>query len=268
MPGPIAAPVAPTASTPRATTPAASPRQPQCRIATPPGPARATGRQSATKTSAAAGRSAAGTRSAVGAGMTWPSTSGIAEPGSAKGLGLWTAVWVCSSAPWTCRPMATRSGAIPSAVASRRRFSATAPRSSPVRTPRLRRSKGASLTPPGRVEKAALAPGSSASSHRTASCSRHSTAELCLASGGEGGGELLLAAGYLAVELAALRLGQAAADGLALLDAGGDQVVSSDLEFDLAPLLEIVVQPVGAAGAGEHELDRVVGRRQSHGLGR
>src|SRR6478752_6868182 len=247
MPGPTAASVAPTAAAPRETMPAASPRQPQWSIATPPGPARAMGRQSATKTSAAAGGPSSPPSSVAGAGMTWPSTSGIAEPGSAKGLGIWRAVWVRSSAPWTCRPIATRSGTRPIALATRCRFSTTASRSSSVKTPRLRRSKGASLTPPRRVEKAARAPGSSASSQRTVSCSRHCTGELCLAGGGESGGELLLAAGYLAVELAALRLGKAAADGPALLDTGGDQVVPSDLELHVAPLLEVVVQPLGAA---------------------
>ena len=46
--------------------PPASPRQPQCSIASPPGPESATGRQSATKTSGARPTSA----------VTWPSTSG------------------------------------------------------------------------------------------------------------------------------------------------------------------------------------------------
>ena len=54
--GPIAASVAPTASAPRATMPAAKPRQPQCSIATPPGPESATGTQSATKTSSGEAR--------------------------------------------------------------------------------------------------------------------------------------------------------------------------------------------------------------------
>ena len=61
------------------------------------------------------------------------------------------------------------------AAAVRARFSRTAAASSPVSTPRLRLSQGFGLTPPRRVVKAAVAPGSSACSHRTPLCSRQIT---------------------------------------------------------------------------------------------
>ena len=148
----------------------ASPRQPQCSIATPPGPASATGRQSATKTSGA---------SAAARATTWPSTSGISRrPGSAKGLGRCGPAWIdelgavdlaADQRPARARGRARRragGGSRPPRRAS-----------SSVRMPRLRLSKGGSLTPPSRVEKAARAPRQlGLEPARRRRCSRHSIA--------------------------------------------------------------------------------------------
>ena len=128
----------------------ASPRQPQCSIATPAGPGERD-------------RQAVGgedeRRQARARVTTWPSASGISLPGSreraraaaARVEGQLGAVDLAADR----RSARARS---PSAAASRRRFSITASVASSVRTPRLRRSKGGSLTPPRRVEKAARAP--------------------------------------------------------------------------------------------------------------
>ena len=81
------------------------------------------GRQSATKTSGAspAARS--------------PARRPRRAPGPARRtLGLGRRVMHRTSAPWTWRPISTRSGSRPSAAASRWRFSRTASRSSPVST--------------------------------------------------------------------------------------------------------------------------------------
>ena len=77
MLGPTAAAVASTSSTPCWTIPAAIPRQPQWIIATPRGPASATGRQSATKTRGVS----------PGRSVAWPSASGRPGAGSANALG-------------------------------------------------------------------------------------------------------------------------------------------------------------------------------------
>src|SRR6188474_3832167 len=233
----------------------ARPRQPQCSIATPPGPASATGTQSATKTSRAKSTSA----------VRWPSTSGIGLPGWAKGLGDWGAACACSSPPCTCLPTAIRSGAKPSAAASRWRFSITDPVSSSVRTPRLRRSKGGPLTPPMRVVKAAVAPDRPACSQRTPSASRHS---IVASSRRECRLQLGLAALDLAVELAPQGLPQAAADGRSLGHAGGDQIAPVDRQLDLSPLAHILVEPLGPQRASDQQVDRAESLGQGDGLRR
>ena len=82
--------------------------------------------------------------------------------------------------------------------------------------------------PAERVEKTTFAPGRSASSQRTPSFSL--PPHRGLPRGLQGDRELLVAPGELAVELAAQRLGEAAADARPLRHAGGDQIVAVDLE--------------------------------------
>ena len=165
MPGPIAASVAPTASAPAATIPAARPRQPQCSIATPVG----------------AGE---GDREAVGgedqrrqAGLTTtcPSTSGSSLPGSAKGLGCCGSEWKASSAPWTWSPIGIRVRVEPQRRRQPPRFSITAVglvlgEDAEVEAVERRLADAAE---PGREGGPRAGP-SSASSHRTPSLSRHS----------------------------------------------------------------------------------------------
>ena len=122
-----------------------------------PGPASAIGRQSATKTSGAR----------PGTAVTWPSTSGGSGLGAAQGAGFCGPSWTSDRRR---RGPGARSGPGPARPRARRRAgggcATTISRSSSVSTPRLRLSNAPALTPPSRVEKAATAPGSSASSHR------------------------------------------------------------------------------------------------------
>src|SRR5258705_425539 len=117
----------PRAATPASSTPAASPRQPACTMPTEPGPASATGRQSATSTIAA--------------------TPGrvVSCPSASCGWSASTATRV----PWTWRPCASR--AAPTCARTRSRFSRTRSGSSSVPTPRLSEANGPSETPPRRV---------------------------------------------------------------------------------------------------------------------
>src|SRR6201999_4348618 len=142
----------------------------------------------------------------------------------------------------------------------RRRFARTAAWSSSVRMPRLRLSKGGSLTPPSRVVKAAWAPRIVASSHRTPSRSRHSITSaypgspmgryrdhcsrfrpigLALGGRGEGDGELLLAVRGFAVEGGAAGGAQGAAERRPLRNAGRQQGGAVDLERHRAPLAQV-----------------------------
>ena len=79
---------------------------------------------------------------APGSAVTWPSASG-SRPGSANALGRGAASWRAISAPWTWRPISTRSGSRPSArrepVAVLAHVSSG---SSSVSSARLRLSKG------------------------------------------------------------------------------------------------------------------------------
>ena len=236
--------VALTASAPRATMPAARPRQPQWSIATPPGPA--------TRHRQAVGGE--DERRQAGLGDDWPSTSGIGCR-SARGSVLWRR----RETPARRRAPGGRSTIWSGGSQARRRAAAVLDHrvaASSVKTPRLRPSKGASLTPPMRVEKAARAPGSSASSQRTPSGSRHSIASL-RARLQRATVELLVASGDLAVELAPQRLVEAAADRRALRDAGGDQFLAVDLERDVAPLGQVLVEPLGTQRPREDQLDWV-----------
>ena len=144
------------------------------------------------------------------------------------------------------------SGGEPAAVLDHRS------RSSSVKTPRLRPSKGASLTPPTRVENAAVAPGSSPRASASRLASRHSIAAPRRL---ERRVQLLLAPGDLAVELAPQRLLEAAADRRALRDPGRDQLLAVDLERDVAPLGQVAVEPLGAQRPGQDQLDRIAARR-------
>src|SRR6187551_1523012 len=156
-----------------------------------------------------------------------------------------------------------RSGANPSAPASRRRFSNTASRSSSVRMPRLRASKGGSLAPPRRVVKAAVASGILASSQRNPFPSRHSIAAPRHLKGDR---QLLLAPRDLAVELAAQSLLESATERGTLTESRPDQVRPVDLQADVAPLAQVAVEPLGAEGASEDELGAVARGGQGHAL--
>ena len=154
MPGPIAAAVAPTASAPRGDDPGGEPAPAavQHRHAAGPGE---------------------GDRQAVG-GEDQRRQPGLGDdvavdlgdlgcPGSANGLGCCGSAWKASSAPWTWSPIGIRAGSSPSAAASRR--AVLDHRLVPVvgEDAEVEPSKGASLTPPTRVAKAARAPPRSAS---------------------------------------------------------------------------------------------------------
>src|SRR5215210_4538297 len=283
MPGPIAAASAPTAPAASATSPAASPRQPQWAMTTPWGPDIATGRQSAVTTSGVSS----------GDDVAWASARSGLATASATTLGRCGPSWRSRSEPWTCRAITTPSGSRPSTPASRCRFCFTEAGSSPVRIATLRASYGGSLTPPMRVENAARPAGSSASSQRTPSRSRHSTpgrleqrssgtgaAQACetvdgnpilfrdlVPSHGYGDPELLIATGELAVELAGERRLQPSADRWALGDARREQVRAGDLEAHPPPLRGIAVEPFRPERAGDEELRRIPVLRQTRGLG-
>src|SRR6187399_1327447 len=158
-----------------------------------------------------------------------------------------------------------RSGAKPTALASRRRFAITVSRSSPVRIPRLSAAKGASLTPPRRVVKTAVAPGIFASSQRSPSASRHS---IVTPRRFESDRQLLVRPGDLAIELATQRLLQPPPQRRALLEAGLNQVGAIDLEGDVAPLAQIAIEPLSAENPSEDELGAVAGSGEGDGLGR
>src|SRR5256714_700715 len=140
------APSSRSAATPSATMPAASPRQPQCSMATAPGAARATGRQSATSTT--------GATFAVSVAWTTAGAGGVSA-----GSGAWDRRRTVVPCSW--RPCAKRSRGIPTISATRSRLASTRARSSPVRQPRFRLSYGPVDTPPRRVVYRTRAPGRS-----------------------------------------------------------------------------------------------------------
>src|SRR4029450_8929549 len=112
---------------------------------------------------------------------------------------------------------------------------------------------------PTRVLNAARAPGSSASSQRTPLRRSHSISLRMSAPGGiQGDAQFLVAARDLAVELAAQRLVQPAAELRALRDALPQQVVPRDLERHMPPLVHVAVEPLGALRPRRHQLDVAV----------
>ena len=248
-PGPIAAEVASTAAAPRATIPAASPRQPQWSIATPPGPASATGRQSAVRTSGAS--PAAGRR----ARRPPPAPSPVRRTGSVPAARAWTA----RSALWTCSPI----GTLPRLDPDRRREPRPVLDHGGVRVigehADVQRVVGRLTDPPTREPnptRPAPSPAgpSAAASHRTPSVSSHSIhrepstsmltgRKLDYISGfrpinrscPRAMAELVGAGGGVAVELGGQGRFQGLADGGAG-EARGRQVGAGDLERDLAPV--------------------------------
>src|SRR4029450_11394339 len=103
---------------------------------------------------------------------------------------------------------------------------------------------------PTRVLNAARAPGSSASSQRTPLRRSHSISLRMSAPGGiQGDAQFLVAARDLAVELAAQRLVQPAAELRALRDALPQQVVPRDLERHMPPLVHVALEPPRPPGA-------------------
>ena len=219
-PGPIAAARAPTSPTPRSTIPAASPRQPQWSIATP----------------ALAGERH---RQAVGDLDQRRQSSGSRSPGRRRRPGARPRPRTGSAAARAraARPRRRGPGSRTGRPRDRGRaprrggrgWCAPRPRRRRCSRPRLSDSNAPSLAPPSRVENAARAPGSSASSQRTPSRSRQSIAPRLGARRLDGDPELVLAARRLAVELRPQRRGEPAADRRALVDPGGDQVVAGDL---------------------------------------
>ena len=185
----------------------ASPRQPQCSIATRDGDTSATGRQSATSTSSAtpSGRGHVPVDLLqLGARRRVAAVDRAAPSHSSR------------STPCTCQPIATWLGATaraptPAARGSRPRASW----SSSVRMPRLSDSYGPSLTPPVARGEDDLAARQRDADHRATS---------------ERVAQLVVAPVDLAVELGPQRLRQRAAERGPGLDARGDQVVAGDVQ--------------------------------------
>ena len=188
--------------------------------------------------------------------MTCPSTSGIGaaghrrrDPALRRGMRRQLGAVHLTADRDPLGPEAERRGE-PAAVLDHRSGSSS------VRTPRLRPSKGGSLTPPRRVVKAAVAPGSCASSQRTPSASRHSiVAPRHL----QRHRQLLLASTRSRRRAcAAAPPARPRPSAGPCGSPGGDQVLAVDLEGNVTPLDQIAIEPLGAQRPGKHELDRIV----------
>ena len=207
-------------------------------IATPPGPATATGRQSATITSGAI----------PARSVAWPSAAGRSGPGSAyalcSGASSCVATWLQNLAPdhdaIRREPHRLRHPVAVFLTSSRR---------SPVRIARLRLSCRA-LTPPTRVVNATLAFAGlppaiatrlfGAGTHRHPGCQarRHPVRR-----------EALPPPRDLAAELAPQGLRERGTDTRSLGDSGCEEILPGDLEPDIAPLGHVAIEPLGAQSA-------------------
>ena len=204
----------------------------------------ATGRQSATKTSGARPGPACASTSAVG--LRGSATSSALRPVVEGQLG---AVHLAADRDPLGRSRVPREAA---------RFSSTLV-GVLGETPRLRLSKGGSLTPPSGSRRRPVAPGRSASSQRTPSALAplHASPPAAASATASSCSRPAISPSSLRRRAASRPRPTAGPCG----DAGGDQVLAVDLERDIAPLAQVAVEPLGAQRPGEDQLDRVAAAR-------